>query len=124
MIPRLTSIAHVTLLCVLIASPLGAQTTDTPDTRFARTLVEAIPIGATVTLRTRDGERLKAILFSADEAGIRVKPATRIPEPSRRIAYDQIERIERDQDHVSVGKYAGVGVAIGAAVLLLLLAGV
>jgi hypothetical protein len=124
MIPRLNSIALATLLFMLVGTPLRAQTTDRPDARFARTLVEAIPIGATVTLRTRDGERLKAVLFSADEVGIRVKPATRVPEPSRRIAYDQIERIERHQDHVSVGKYAGVGSAIGAAVLLLLLAGV
>jgi hypothetical protein len=72
----------------------------------------------------RDGERLKAVLFSADEAGVRVKPATRIPEPSRRVTYDQIERIERKRDHVSVGKYAGIGGAIGAAALLLLLAGI
>jgi len=72
----------------------------------------------------RGGERLKAVLFSADEAGVRVKPAARVPEPSRRIAYDQIERIERKRDHVSIGKYAGIGSAIGAAALLLLLAGI
>lgn len=64
------------------------------------------------------------MLFSRDETGIRVKPATRVREPSRQMAYDQIDRIDRDQDHVSVGKYAGIGSAIGAAVLLLLLAGV
>lgn len=120
----LKSIAPATLLCLLIAAPLRAQTRETPDARVARTQVEQIPIGATVTLRTRDGERLKAVLFSADETGVRVKPATRVPEPSRRIAYDQIERIERKRDHVSVGKYAGIGSAIGAAALLLLLAGV
>ena len=124
MAPRLNSIALVTLLFVLVGTPLRAQTADTPDARFARTLVDAIPIGATVTLRTRDGERFKAVLFSRDETGIRVKPATRVPEASRHIAYDQIDRIKRDQDHVSVGKYAGIGSAIGAAVLFLLLAGV
>jgi hypothetical protein len=59
-----------------------------------------------------------------DEAGVRVKPATRMPERSRLAALDQIERIERHQDHVSVGKYAGLGGAIGAAVLLLPVAGV
>lgn len=124
MTDTLKSIAAATLFCLLIAAPLRAQMTETPDARVARAQVEQIPIGATVTLRMRDGERLKAVLFSADEAGIRVKPATRVPEPSRRIAYDQIERIERKRDHVSVGKYVGVGSAIGAGVLLLLLAGV
>jgi hypothetical protein len=69
----------------------------------------------------RDGERLKAVLFAADESGIRVKPVTRRPEPSRRITYDRIETIERYQDRVSVGKYAGVGAAIGAGVMLVLL---
>jgi hypothetical protein len=118
------SIASLIFLCLLAAVPLRAQTTETPDARLARAQVEQIPIGATVTLRMRDGERLKAVLFSADEAGVRVKPATRVPEPSRRVTYDQIERIERKRDHVSVGKYAGIGGAIGAAALLLLLAGI
>jgi hypothetical protein len=111
------------ILGVLRGTPLGAQTAETLDVRLARTAVEQIPIGATVKLRTRDGERLKAVLFSADESGIRVKPVTRVPEPSRHVAFDEIERIERDRDRVSVGKYAGVGGAIGAALLLLLLAG-
>jgi hypothetical protein len=112
------------LLCLLIAAPIRAQTRETPDARVARTEVEQIPIGATVSLRLRGGQRLKAVLFSADETGIRVKPATRVPEPSRHLTYDQIERIERKRDQVSIGKYAGIGSAIGAAVLFLLLAGV
>jgi hypothetical protein len=124
MIRRLSSIALVILLCALALAPLGAQPTETPESRLARTAVDALPIGATVKLRTRNGERLAAVLLSVDEAGIRVKPATRVPERSRLIAFEQIERIERHQDHVSVGKYAGIGGAIGAAVLILLLAGV
>jgi hypothetical protein len=120
----LKSIGLMTLLCLLASTSIGVQTPETPDAHLARTDVERIPIGATVKMRTHDGEQFKAVLFSADESGIRVKPVTRVPEPSRRIAFDQIERIERDQDHVSVGKYAAVGSAIGAAVMLLLLAGV
>ena len=124
MMHTLKASALITLVCLLAGTPLGAQTTETPASRLARTAVEALPIGATVNLRTRDGERLKAVLLSVDEAGVRVKPATRVPERSRLIAFDQIERIERHQDHVSVGKYAGVGSAIGAAAMFLLLAGI
>lgn len=124
MMHTLKASALITLVCLLAGTPLGAQTTETPESRLARTAVEALPIGATVNLRTRDGERLKAVLLSVDEAGVRVKPATRVPERSRLIAFDQIERIERHQDHVSVGKYAGVGSAIGAAAMFLLLAGI
>src|SRR5258708_29226369 len=98
MIPSLKSVALVTLLCTVVAAPLGAQTPETPDARLARTAVEALPIGATVKLRTREGDRLKAVLLSAGESGVRVKPATRVPEASRYLAYDQIERIERYRD--------------------------
>ena len=113
MTDTLKSIAAATLLCLLIAAPLRAQMTETPDARVARAQVEQIPIGATVTLRMRDGERLKAVLFSADEAGIRVKPATRVPEPSRRIAYDQIA--DRAQQTTSASaKHVGIAALIGA----------
>jgi hypothetical protein len=108
---------------VLAGTPLAAQTLETPEARLARIQVEQIPIGATVNVRTRDGERLRAVLFSIGESDVRVKLVTRLPEPSRLIAFDRIERIERHVDHVSVRKYVGVGVGIGAAVLLGLLAG-
>jgi hypothetical protein len=117
-------VALVALVCAVAATPLLAQATSPADARLAREQVASIPMGATVEIRMRSGERLKAVLFSADEAGVRVKPATRIPEPSRRIEYDQIDSIERHQDHVSVGKYVGIGSAMGAVVLFLLVAGV
>jgi hypothetical protein len=110
-----------TFLLLFGMMPLRAQKVETADAQLVRSDVERIPAGATVKLRMRDGERLKAVLFAADESGIRVKPVTRRPEPSRRIAYDRIEAIRRYQDHVSVGKYAGVGAAIGAGVMLVLL---
>lgn len=116
------TIARLTLLYAL-AAPLGAQALEPPDARLVRAAVEAIPIGATVKLRTQNGERVKGVLLSVTEGEIRVKPATRLPERSRLFRFDQIERIARDQDHVSVGKYAGIGSAIGAAVILLLVAG-
>ena len=88
-----------------------------------RAQLEQIPIGAVVKLRTADGERMKAVLLAKDDQGIVVKPATRIPEPSRRFSYGQLYGLERYEDHVSTGKYVGIGAAIGAAVMLLLLAG-
>jgi hypothetical protein len=118
--PRSIALA-TTLLFLFGVMPLRAQTIETPDVQLVRSDVERIPAGATVKLRMRDGGRLKAILFAADESGIRVKPVTRRPEPSRRITYDRIEAIERYQDRVSIGKYAGVGAAIGGSVMLILL---
>ena len=122
MIHTQKSIALATAFLLLFGlMPLRAQRIETPDSQLVQSNVEQIPTGATVKLRMRDGERLKAVLFGADQSGIRVKPVTRRTEPSFRITYDRIESIERYQDRVSVGKYAGVGAAIGAGVMLVLL---
>ena len=66
---------------------------------------------------------MKAVLLVKDDQGIVVKPATRIPESARRVPYEQLSNVERHEDHVSFGKYIGVGIAIGAAAFLMLLAG-
>jgi hypothetical protein len=118
----LNAIALTTCCAVLFGTSLGAQTPETPESRLARIQVEQIPIGATVNVWTRDRERFRAVLFSIGESDIRVKLVTRVPEPSRRIALDRIERIERYVDHVSIGKYVGVGTGISAALLIVLLA--
>jgi hypothetical protein len=117
------SIALATCGCTLLGAPIAAQTSETPEAQLARVHVAQMPIGATLKIWTRDGARFKAILFSVDASAIRIKPVTRVPEPSRLLSFDRIERVERYEDHVNVGKYAGVGAGIGAAVLLLLLAG-
>ena len=123
MLRLLKAIALASCCSVLTATSLQAQTPETPEARLARIQVEQIPIGATMNVWTRDRERFRAVLFSIGESDIRVKLVTRLPEPSRRIAFERIERIERHVDHVSVGKYVGVGTGISAALLILLLAG-
>ena len=110
-----------TLLCLLSATAARAQPIESAEARMVRKEVERIPVGATVKLRMRNGERLNAVLFGVDEAAIRVKPVTRRPEPSRRLTYDTIETIDRYQDRVSLGKYAAIGLAIGAGAFLTLL---
>ena len=124
MIRRIVYAVALASCCSMLAGiSLRAQTPETPEARLARIQVEQIPIGATVNVWTRDGERFTAVLFSIGESDIRVKLVTRVPEPSRLIAFDRIERIERRVDRVSVGKYVGVGTGIAAAILILLLAG-
>ena len=87
-----------------------------------QSLAAQIPIGATVKLRTSSGERMTAVLLTTDESGILVKPATRIPERSRRVSYDDLNSLERYEDRVSFGKYIAIGAAIGGAFFLGLLA--
>ena len=82
-----------------------------------------IPIGATVKLRTNDGQRMRAVLMAVDESGILVKPTTRVPEPSRRVPFDRLDGLDRFEDHVSFPKYIGIGAAIAGSVFLTLLLG-
>ena|SRR5436190_18559695 len=80
-----------------------------------------IPIGATVKLRTNDGHKMRAVLMAVDESGILVKPATRVPEPSRRLPFDRLEALDRFEDRVSFPKYIATGAAIAGSLFLMLL---
>jgi len=84
-----------------------------------RTFARQLPIGSIVKIRTKEGERLTAILFVVDATAITVKPKTRYPEAAKRIAFDQLADLEPQQAGVSYAKYAGVGAAIGASSLLI-----
>jgi len=93
------------------------------DVELWKARAAQIPIGATVKLRTNDGHRIRAVLMAVDESGILVKPATRVPEPSRRVPFDSLDGLDRFEDHVSFPKYIGIGAAIAGSVFLMLLLG-
>ena len=81
-----------------------------------------LPIGSMVRVRTTDGKRRTAVLALVDREGIIVELKSRIPEPARRIAYDQIQQLEPKTNGSSIAKAAAVGSAIGAGTFLGLLA--
>ena len=87
---------------------------------------EKLPIGATVRVRTTDGKRHNAVLALVDRDGITVELKSRVPEPARRIPYEQIQQLElKTANGASMAKTAAVGAAIGAGTfvgLLVLLA--
>ena len=83
---------------------------------------QKLPIGATVRVRTTDGTRRNAVLALVDRDGITVELKSRIPEPARRISYDQIQQLELKTNGSSIAKAAAVGSAIGAGTFLGLLA--
>ena len=116
-------ISSVIAMCLLASSAaLAAQGTivqHTPDYWYS--YAEKLPIGSTVQLRTTDGKRHTAVLALVERDGIIVEFRTRIPEPARRFAYDQIEQLEPKQNGASIAKAAAVGTAIGAGTFLGLL---
>ncbi len=83
---------------------------------------EKLPIGSTVRLRTTDGTRRTAVLTHVDQDGITVELKSRIPEPARRVPFDQIQQLELKTNGSSIAKAAAVGSAIGAGTFLGLLA--
>ena len=115
---RINFVAWLLLGSLICPGVCAAQ-----DVELWKARAGQIPIGATVKLRTNDGQKMRAVLMAVDESGILVKPATRVPEPSRRVAFDRLDGLDRFEDHVSFPKYIGIGAAIAGSVFLTLLLG-
>jgi len=118
-------ISSLMLMCLLAPAfafaEQGIVVERTPDYWYS--YAEKLPIGATVRLRTTDGKRHTAILTVVDRDGITVESRSRIPEPARRITYDQIRQLElKTANGASMAKAAAVGAAIGAGTFVGLLA--
>ena len=98
----------------------GVAVERTPDYWFS--YAEKLSIGSTVRLRTTDGKRHTAVLALVDRDGITIELKSRIPEPARRIRYDEIQQLELKTNGASMVKAAAVGAAIGAGAFIGLLA--
>jgi len=119
---RSCAIAIIAALMLTTSAAAGERASDRQETgELWRAFVQKLPIGSVVKIRTRDGERLTAILFVVDEAGMTVKPKTRYAEPARRIPFDRLDNVEVQRPGVNYGKAAAIGAAVGSSVLLLLL---
>jgi hypothetical protein len=110
-------ISSLVLMCLLAPAfafaEQGIVVERTPGYWYS--YAEKLPIGATVRLRTTDGKRHTAILTVVDRDGITLESRSRIPEPARRVAYDQIRQLElKTANGASMAKAAAVGAAIGA----------
>ena len=119
---RSCAIAIIAALMLTTSAAAGERASDRQETgELWRAFVQKLPIGSVVKIRTRDGERLTAILFVVDETGMTVKPKTRYAEPARRITFDRLDNVEVQRPGVNYGKAAAIGAAVGSSVLLLLL---
>jgi hypothetical protein len=108
---------------LLLGSLMCPRVCAAQDVELWKARAGQISIGATVKLRTNDGHRMRAVLMAVDESGILVKPATRVPEPARRVPFDSLNGLDRFEDHVSFPKYIGIGAAIAGSLFLTLLLG-
>jgi hypothetical protein len=113
------AIAVLVLLFVVFAAvPAPAQQVRR-DAEAWRALAAAIEPGAYVSVRTRDGARVRGTLVQPTETGLLVKPKTRLPMPMRTIAYADIEALERWKPGMNPAAKVLLGTGIGAGAMLL-----
>lgn len=117
-------ISSVVLMCLLApgAAFAGQGIVVERSPGYWYSYAEKLPIGATVRLRTTDGKRHTAVLALVDRDGITVELKSRIPEPARRVPFDQIQQLELKTNGASMAKAAAVGAAIGAGTFIGMLA--
>ena len=105
------------LLIITIATPSFAQTHAQGD--IWRAFAQKVDVGTRVKLRLDDGQRVVATLIEANADGLLVQPRTRVPVPVRRIGYERIASLERDEGRgIGAGKAIAIGVASGVGAFL------
>ena len=83
-----------------------------------RKVAESIALGSKVKVQTYDGKRINGTLMRVDGGQILVKRNTRRPEPAVAVTFDDMSKLERDQNGGSnLAKAAVIGVATGAGVV-------
>jgi hypothetical protein len=108
-----------TIAVVIIGSLLMSTGAAAQEADAWRKVAETIPLGSRVKVQTYEGKRLSGTLMRVDSSAIVVKRNTRRPEPPVTITFDNLSRLERDQNGgSSLAKAAAVGLAAGAGVVL------
>jgi hypothetical protein len=88
--------------------------TETPE--LWRTYAAKLPVGSAVRVASRGGQRFLASLIAADDTGIVVKPRSRVPEPARRISFDDLQQLDLYDGGTTVNRAGAIAAAIGAGV--------
>ena len=116
-----TTVVLVLLALIFACSHASAQSAPR-DADAWRALTGALAPGAFVSVRTKDGKRIRGTLVQQVDSGILVKPKTRLPSPMRSIAFDEIEELERAKHGMNPGAKVMLGTGIGVATFLLVTA--
>ena len=110
-------IALLIVVALLLPSPGAAQGIVTAD--VWRDFAKQIQVGSELRVRLRNGQRFDATLVGAVDEAMLVQPKTRRPVDVQRVAYGDIESLERRKAGGNgIGKAVGIGAGIGAGVFL------
>jgi hypothetical protein len=73
-----------------------------------------LPIGSRVMVQTTGGDRFVASLLAVDDAGVLLKPATRVAEPVRHVTFEALAQLEPRRDSARAERAGAIGVGVGA----------
>ena len=118
---RLVSAALV-LAIVGTSSLLSAQQTGPGEAQMWRTVVIDLEAAALVSVRMKDGSRMKGTVLRVGDETFALKPRTRIPVAAREVRFDDVASIERTKPSMSPAKKVLLGVGIGVGIYALVAA--
>jgi hypothetical protein len=103
----------IPLVLALMTAPLSADSQYVADGEAARwhDVVERLDAAVLVTIRLKDGTRMKGTVLGVDPASFAFKPRTRIPVASRDIRFNDVVSIERTKQGMSPGQKVLIGAA-------------
>jgi hypothetical protein len=115
--------ALVAMMAMLLAgAPAAAQPGDQALAERWHQVVGGLEPAAFVSLRLKDGTRVKGTVLGAGDRSFTLMPHTRIPVGSREIPYAEVATLERARQGMSPGLKVliGAGAGVGGFLLVVL----
>jgi hypothetical protein len=112
--------APLVLVIVTTSSLSSAQQTAPDEAQMWRTVVSNLEAAAFVSVRMKNGSRMKGTVLGVGDETFALKPRTRIPVAAREVRFDDVVSIERAKLSMSPAKKVLLGVGIGAALYTVL----
>jgi hypothetical protein len=103
----------IPLVLALLTAPVraDAQYVAAGEAERWHDVVERLDAAALVTVRLKNGTRMKGTVLGAGAESFAFKPRTRIPIASRDVRFDDVVSIERTKQGMSPGQKVLIGAA-------------
>ena len=105
---------------IVVPAAIGKQTSESPE--LWKAFAQRLEPGAFISVRLKDGHKVKGHFVIVDDRSVHVRPKKRIPVPVREFPFTDIASIDRQKEGWSPGSkvLAGVGIGVGTALLIAL----
>ena len=114
--------AALVVVMAATSSLSSAQQAAPDEAEMWRSVVSRLDAAALVSVRLKNGARMKGTVLRVGDETFAFKPRTRIPVAARELRFDDVASIERARETMSPGKKVLLGVGIGFSAYMLLTA--